>query len=146
MIDFLSRSYTEANSGCWLWAGSCCEKGYGRVNISGKNKRAHRVSWSQENGPIPDGAFVCHRCDTPSCVNPDHLWIGSPLENMEDMISKGRDKPNRGTKNGFAVLNESVISDVRNNGLSCRETAEFYGVHVTTIRRVRSKTHWSHVL
>lgn len=71
---------------CWMWVGARNKRGYG--NIQGV--LAHRISWELYNGPIPDGLLVCHRCDTPGCVNPDHLFLGTHQDNSRDMIAKGR--------------------------------------------------------
>lgn len=73
-------------SGCWLWTGSLNNKGYGQFN----GNYAHRKSYEMHVGPIPEGMNVLHRCDTPSCVRPSHLWAGSQLENIRDAKSKGR--------------------------------------------------------
>ena len=74
---------------CWVWQG-CVIRRYGGIKIAGKMKRAHRISWELTNGPIPDGLFVCHHCDVPLCINPDHLFLGTHTDNMRDMIKKGR--------------------------------------------------------
>lgn len=85
------NKYTKDASGCWLWTAYKDRDGYGYLQVSGKSIRAHRVSWELTNGPIPNGMFICHSCDTSSCVNSDHLFIGTGTDNMKDKINKGRD-------------------------------------------------------
>lgn len=88
---FEARILPEPNSGCWLWDGDLSNGGYGRFWINGKRYRAHRYALQCHLGrPIPDGMNVCHRCDLPSCVNPEHLFIGTQSENMLDAVNKGR--------------------------------------------------------
>lgn len=83
-------SIPEPNSGCWLWTGSCNRDGYGRLTHSHRTVDAHRLSWLAHRGPIPDGLWVLHACDVPSCVNPDHLWLGTNSDNQRDCTTKGR--------------------------------------------------------
>jgi hypothetical protein len=76
--------------GCWMWQGFLSEKGYGKFNFFGKNKRAHRIAFELEFGFIPEGLLICHICDNPACCNPWHLVAATAKQNTEDMIYKGR--------------------------------------------------------
>jgi hypothetical protein len=86
-IPWQSRVIPEPNTGCWLWEGPVNFFGYGLSHHS----RVHRLAWEEANGPIPDGLFVLHRCDVPSCCNPDHLFLGTHQDNADDKKRKGRD-------------------------------------------------------
>jgi hypothetical protein len=80
------RYVPEPNTGCWLWLGAEHPQGYGRWN----REYAHRVVYELLVGPIPPGADLCHKCDTPQCVNPAHLFVGSVSDNLRDFVKKGR--------------------------------------------------------
>ncbi len=82
--------YVSKSNGCWDWSGCLAPNGYGRLQVDGKCKDAHRVSWELHNGQVPHGLHVLHRCDNRKCVRPDHLFLGTHRENMEDMKRKGR--------------------------------------------------------
>lgn len=83
-------TYPEPMSGCWLWAGSNNIKGYGQLGANGKLCLAHRLQWKRFNGPIPQRMFVLHKCDTPACINPNHLFLGTNRDNILDAFKKGR--------------------------------------------------------
>lgn len=96
----LERSIPEPNTGCFLWAGTISRE-YGLVTVSRRrgSARAHRVAWELSNGrKIPRRMCVCHSCDTPSCINPAHLFLGTQAENIADMIRKGRGRKPKETK------------------------------------------------
>jgi hypothetical protein len=103
---FEQKYIPEPNSGCWLWTGSDNGyRGYGLLGIRNRQKGehynllAHRVSWMVHRGDIPNGALILHKCDVRSCVNPDHLFLGSARDNTQDMIAKGRRSPECGNRN-----------------------------------------------
>lgn len=83
-------AYVQKSSGCWLWTGARSRLGYGVIKKDGRSVFAHRAVWeSFHKQPIPDGAFACHRCNSPWCVNPKHVYVGTPADNTRDKIAAG---------------------------------------------------------
>lgn len=132
---------------CWLWT-SQLRNGYGMFTINYKPLSAHRVSWELHNGPIPKGLLVCHKCDIPSCVNPEHLFLGTIQDNTNDRDSKGRFKVLNGELNGSAILTEKDVLDIRSreryNGFQTK-LAEEYGVSNSTISAILHRRIWKHI-
>jgi hypothetical protein len=89
---FWSRVKKNKGNGCWTWTGSCHTNwGYGQVRVENrKTKMVHRISWEMENGPIPEGMKVLHKCDNPPCIRPSHLFLGTQSDNMQDCSRKSR--------------------------------------------------------
>ena len=115
-----SDLYEISEDGCWLWKGKTMGNGrYGRIQVDNLSVGAHRFSYQLHHGPIPEGMCVCHRCDVPMCVNPDHLFVGTIKENWQDMVDKGRSgidfkfKDERGESNGHAKLSEDDVRSIR---------------------------------
>jgi len=137
----------RTKSGCWLWTGAVNHDGYGHIRW-GKEQRAHRIAYLLEKGSIPPGMNVCHSCDTPACVNPDHLFLGTQKRNMEDCSRKGRFDDRRGSKNRKAQLVEADIPGIRQRlktGESLQAIATSLGVSKSAIAHIKQGRTWTHV-
>ena len=149
---------------CWLWTGAKRNKGYGAfvyvrdgLIVQG---RAHRYSWEMHVGPIPAGQCVLHACDTPACVRPTHLFLGSKADNNRDMCNKGRHRPGgtktppseckyeRGERHHASKLTASIVRKMRgehNAGVSFSRLARRYGVSLVTAFNAVKRRTWKHV-
>lgn len=141
---------------CWEWLGSHNANGYG---VYGKPKRmAHRLSWEFYNGPIPSAMSVCHKCDNPPCVNPEHLFLGTQADNLRDMDSKGRrvSPDNKGVNNPRAKLTQEQVQEIRKlywtgrykpkqkaAPYDSKKLASMFGVARSTIRLVTCGRNWA---
>ena len=137
---------TGGEDACWVWTGGKLESGYGQFKLrSYVRVSSHRLSYEWANGAIPDGMFVCHKCDNPPCVNPAHLFLGTPKDNMHDMIDKGRRvlAPAIGEKNGRAVLTVEKVAEIRASSVPYRKLAAQYGVGLSQIGRIKSGEQWA---
>ena len=139
--------YTMAdpNSGCWLWTGLVDKNGYGRITVSYKGDKAHRVSYEQYVGPIPDGLIVCHKCDTPACINPDHLFLGTHADNIADRDAKGRHVPSYGESNGSAKLTAASVMAIRAARGKQREIAAKFDISQQTVSNIKRGRIWAHI-
>ncbi len=142
----------EKSEGCWRWTGALNNNGYGLFWVGAKwggYKLAHRVSWIIHFGPIPIGKVVCHHCDNPPCPRPDHLFIGTDRDNIDDAIAKGRMIVPHGEKHHAAKLTADIVVEMRQlaseGRMSQRELARRYDVDHSTIKRVLNGTGWKHV-
>lgn len=99
---FTENTNTECENGCWEWAGLTDRDGYGRMKRNSKSTLAHRLSYELYKGVIPDDKMVCHTCDNPRCVNPEHLYIGDAKTNRQDCVSRGRTNQGRDKDGKFA--------------------------------------------
>lgn len=143
-IAFIEEnSIPEPNSGCWLWIGSTNTKGYGRVKIRGKTIRAHRAAYELYTGKSLGSLFACHKCDNPACVNPDHLFAGTIVENNQDRAKKIRGCV--GERNRHAVLSAGDVRVIRSSTDSTASLAAKYGVSCESIIRARKRVTWKHV-
>jgi len=153
------RSFDEQvdRSGeCWLWLSSRGLSGYGRFYVGfadGKSQwiSAHRYAWERANRPLRPGEMVLHRCDTPLCVRPDHLWVGSGSDNIQDAVAKGRMAGSihgKGEAHRFAKLTADDIQRIRaltTDGLSRADIARRFGVDPSQISRIVHGQRWNHI-
>jgi len=145
---FAMQWMPEPNSGCWLWCGTLSNMGYGKMYAWGQTKAsAHRVSYILHTGPIPEGLHVLHHCDVRSCVNPDHLFVGTPDDNSKDMMSKGRHRtrPNRGVANHNAKLTDDDVRIIKASAETGVVLARQFNVTNHVIYLIRHGRSWSHV-
>ena len=129
----------EPNTGCWL-SRMAGPNGYAQMKIGGRSTLVHRASWEIHRGPIPSGSWVLHRCDTPPCCNPDHLFLSSPADNSADMARKGRFAGGKMTPAEVRHVRSLLAA-----GRSARATARDYGVNPSTILDILNGRTWSHI-
>lgn len=140
----------EPNSGCWIWIGASKPEGYGHICMDQKYIGAHRLSYIAYKGMIPNGYVVCHKCDVPACVNPDHLWLGKQSDNLLDCVKKGRHKRKApvGESHGVSKLSEENILEIRNSPRfygSGRLLAKKFNVLESHISLIRARKFWGHI-
>ena len=151
----------DKSNECWLWKASCDSYGYGHISVEKMMVKSHRLSWELTHGPIPCGLYVLHKCDNPKCVNPEHLFLGTALDNARDRDKKGRgacgkrngrftspETTPRGESHHKAKLSESDIVEIRKllvDGVSHRKLGVMFGVTHATIGAIHRRKTWAHL-
>lgn len=137
---------------CWIWTGTINHQGYGVIAVGSKTDRskrnvlAHRFSFEMHKGPIQRGLNACHRCDTPACVNPEHLFPGTHADNVADKVVKGRQP--KGARHAQAKIDDSIVLAIVNfvkAGRSHTEVAKQFGVSRPLVSMIASGKRWAHV-
>lgn len=141
---------TKNHDDCWLWQAGLTHSGYGQFSLGGRKGKhipAHRYSYTIANGEIPSGLFVCHRCDNPLCVNPNHLFVGTHVDNVQDMVSKGRQQ--KAERHGNRKLTVKQVQCIRDRyaqgGITLKELGDEFGVSEATISLTVRRIHWKSV-
>lgn len=140
----------EKTDGCWLWTGLVTRTGYGTIRVKGRATSTHRFSWEIHFGQIPEGrgyhgTCVCHHCDVRNCVRPEHLFLGTNLDNTTDRDQKGRRAHIRGERIGTAKVTAEQVLSIRADTRPHREIAADHGLHPSAVSSIKSRKNWKHV-
>lgn len=161
LLTRFNRHAKLVDSGCWEWQSVINQSGYGVLTTNGKLIRVHRLAWEIYNGSIPEGLFVCHKCDNRKCCNPDHLFLGTAKDNSQDALKKGRvgnsEKHKErglkyniyGEKHCCAKLTKQQVLEIRNlkaQGLRAKEISKFFDVKIDTIFDILKGRTWKQSL
>lgn len=147
-------SHTDKSGDCWIWQRGRSTAGYGSLKWGDKRWLAHRLAYTLANGPIPKGLHVCHHCDNPPCVNPDHLFVGTARDNALDMVRKGRHRYTlptaraRGGQGSRTSVNEVQVVQMREKraaGALLKDLAREYGMTNQGVRAICRGVTWAHV-
>jgi hypothetical protein len=139
----------KKKNGCWEWTGQLHKTGYGRFLFQGKRGfLSHRVSWIIHKGDIIDNLFVCHHCDNRKCVNPDHLFLGTNNDNIQDRTLKNRSNRPFGNKFTPRKINERQVKEIKKflgAGISRKKISEIYNISIGQVTKISLGIRWKHV-
>lgn len=153
MLDMTSSdlrrfwSRVRLSDGCWQWTGFCDKKGYGTISIGNKTQRAARVAYHNFIAPVPPELLTCHHCDNPRCVRPDHLFLGTRVDNAQDALLKGRYNAPKGEDHHGSKLISAQVMEIRellSRSIPVKHIAQEYGVNPSTIHAIKSGKAWKH--
>lgn len=136
-LEFYGWEVTE--SGCWEWSGYAGASGYGQIWHGGRTLTVSRCAYEVWVGPIPDGTSVCHTCDNPPCINPEHLWLGTPADNARDKVAKGRDNNPFGEHHYGSKSTTDQVTEMRRRragGEILRTIATDMNVSLSTVSKI----------
>ena len=141
---FWSKVDKRSDSECWEWIAGKYPRGYGSFYLGKRSYASSRIAWVMTFGPIPEGLFVCHKCDNPSCVNPGHLFLGTPKDNMQDKSKKMRGTFGRSVNT--VKLTEEQVIEIRfkysSGNISPGKLAKEYSVSRTAVRKIIDMENW----
>lgn len=149
-LEHLKKSFENRvikKDGCWDYVGGKSKR-YGSIQYQDKSISLQRASWIIYYGPIPEKMYICHTCDNPICSNPDHLFLGTPQDNVIDMIKKGRNNTPKGQSVGSSKLSEYDVHTIKKllkREESLTEIARKYNVSIGTIHDIKYKKTWAHI-
>ena len=132
----------DKSKDCWTWAASKRGAGYGAIGWQGSVRRAHRVAYELENGPIPEGMCVCHSCDTRECVRPSHLFLATQSENIQDMIRKGRKASQAGEHGSQAKVSWTDVEAIRSSTERQQDIARRFNLSQQQVSKIRTGRCW----
>ena len=139
----------KKTAGCWEWIAARNGVGYGEFWLGHNHVGAHRVSWAIHNGPIPSGLLVCHHCDNRTCVNPEHLFLGTYQDNMDDCIKKGRQSAKLGEEHPRSKLTAHDVRTIRmlysKGNRTHRSLSRELNISKTQIYNVLNRITWKHI-
>lgn len=135
--EFWSRFAVKEDTGCWEWTMARHFRGYGKIRTLKKDYQTHRLAWQIVHGPLPRDVFVCHKCDNPSCGNPDHLFVGSPKDNTHDAMKKGRLA--HGERCNLAKLSDAQVKEIAAAEGTQQQIADKYGVTQSCVSRIKNR-------
>ena len=140
----LLRNVSLSTTGCWEWEGAKSVKGYGRIKFGGSYWAAHRLMAHIKIGDVGGSVTVCHRCDNPCCINPEHLFIGTQKQNIDDRDLKGRRNQARGERQGSAKLTEEQVKAIRLDPRKQSVIAAEFGISRAHVGNLKANRAWKH--